>query len=140
MARKAHLPEPVSRRQVEAMAAYGVPEADIARVLGIDPKTLRKHYRDELDTGSIKANSRMAENLYRKAMGDGPQAVTATIFWLKTRAQWKEITVQEQNITHSPILRIVRHIVTPTPRADDVPASLPAPVPVRLIEQVVEEP
>ena len=54
------------------MSAYGVPEADIARVLGIDPKTLRKHYRDELDTGSIKANSRMAENLYRKAMGDGP--------------------------------------------------------------------
>ena len=43
----------------------------------------------------IKANSRMAENLYRKAMGDGPQAVAATIFWLKTRARWKKTTVQE---------------------------------------------
>jgi len=77
------------------MSAYGVPEVDIARVLGIDPKTLRKHYRDELDTGSIKANSRMAENLYKKAMGDGPQSVTAAIFWLKTRARWKETTVHE---------------------------------------------
>jgi hypothetical protein len=55
----------------------------------------------------------MAENLYRKAMGNGPQAVTATIFWLKTRAQWKETIVQEQTVTHGPVLRIVRHIVRP---------------------------
>ncbi len=63
--------------------------------LGVDPKTLRKHYRDEFDTGHVKANSRIAESLYRKAMGDGPQSVTACIFWLKTRAQWKETSVQE---------------------------------------------
>ena len=139
MGRRSHKPEPAGRRQVEAMSAYGVPEADIARVIGIDPKTLRKHYRDELDTGSIKANSRMAENLYKKAMGDGPQSVTATIFWLKTRAQWKETTVQEQHVTHSPVLRIVRHIVTPPSRDNVGSADLPAPVPVRLIDQVVED-
>lgn len=138
MGRRAHAPEPTGRRQVEAMSAYGVPEADIARVLGIDPKTLRKHYRDELDTGSIKANSRMAENLYKKAMGDGPQSVTATIFWLKTRAQWKETIVQEQTVRHQPILKIVRHIVTP-PSRDNTGSVLPAPVPVRLIEQVIED-
>jgi len=138
MGRRAHSPEPPGRRQVEAMSAYGIPEADIARVLGIDPKTLRKHYREELDTGSIKANSRMAENLYRKAMGDGPQSVTATIFWLKTRAQWKETTVQEQHVTHSPVLRIVRHIVSPNRQGDDA-SLVPAPVPVRLIDQVVED-
>lgn len=43
MGRRAHRAEPASRRQVEAMAAYGIPETDIARVIGIDPKTLRKH-------------------------------------------------------------------------------------------------
>jgi hypothetical protein len=109
MGRPAHRPDPVARRQVEAMAAYGVPEADIARVVGIDPKTLRKHYRDELDTGSIKANSRMAENLYRKAMGDGPQAVSATIFWLKTRARWKETNVTEValSIRHEDALELL---------------------------------
>jgi len=53
--RRAHRPDPATRRQVEAMAAYGVPEADIARVLVIDAKTLRKHYREELDTGHVKA-------------------------------------------------------------------------------------
>jgi hypothetical protein len=72
-----------------------VPEANIARVLRIDPKTLRKHYRDEVDTGAIKANSKVAESLYRKALGDGPQSVTAAIFWMKTRAGWKETSVSE---------------------------------------------
>ena len=58
MGRPAHLPEPSQRRQVEAMAGYGVPEADIARVLGIDLKMLRKHYRDELDTGTSSPTPR----------------------------------------------------------------------------------
>ena len=98
MARPSHQPEPAVRRQVEAMAGYGVPEADIARVLGIDPKTLRKHYRDELDNGHVKANLKVAENLYRKATGEGREAVVAAIFWLKTRARWKETQVSE--VTH----------------------------------------
>src|SRR5690349_12449378 len=116
MGRRAHQPEPAGRRQVEAMAAYGVPEASIARVIGIDAKTLRKHYRDELDLGAVKANSRMAENLYRKAMGDGPQSVTATIFWLKTRARWKETSIQEHTGAEGgPIVRIERVIVEPPP-------------------------
>jgi hypothetical protein len=72
------------------MAGYGVPELDIARVIGIDPKTLRKHYRDELDTGQIKATAKVAEFLFRKATTDGSQAVTAAIFWLKTRGGWRE--------------------------------------------------
>ena len=98
MGRRAHKPDPLLRRQVEAMAAYGVAEKDIACVIGIDPKTLRKHYRRELDTGAIKANSKIAESLYKKALGDGAQSVTAAIFWLKTRAQWKETVVNEVNV------------------------------------------
>lgn len=90
MGRPAHLPSSAERRQVEAMAGYGIPEADIARVLDIDPKTLRKHYRDELDTGHIIANAKVAESLFRKATGDHRQSVTAAIFWLKTRARWRE--------------------------------------------------
>src|SRR6476646_6668571 len=66
------------------------PEADVGRVLGIDAKTLRKHYRDELDTGAIKATAKVAEFLFRTATTEGPQCVTAAIFWLKTRGHWKE--------------------------------------------------
>jgi hypothetical protein len=39
MARPRHDPSPLFRRQVEAMAGYGVREKDIARVIGVDPKT-----------------------------------------------------------------------------------------------------
>lgn len=110
MSRPAHKPDAVMRRQVEAMVACGVPEADVARVIGIDPKTLRKHYRDELDTGAIKANSRIAESLYRKATGEGPQSVTACIFWLKTRARWKETTVNEVTVTTDPLAKLMQDI------------------------------
>jgi hypothetical protein len=91
MGRKAHQPEPAQRRQVEAMAAYGIPEPDIARVVGVDPNTLRKHYRDELDLGGTKANAQVAGFLFNAARNGN---VTAQIFWLKTRARWKE-TPQE---------------------------------------------
>jgi hypothetical protein len=87
------------------MAGYGVPEKDIACVLDLDPKTLRKHYRSELDKGHIKATTKVAENLYRRATGEGREAVTAAIFWLKTRAGWKETFVQE---TRAEIRYVVR--------------------------------
>ena len=99
MGRRAHRPEPFHRRQVEAMSGYGVPEEDIARVVGIDPKTLRKHYREELDTGQIKATAKVAEFLFRKATSDGSQSVTAAIFWLKTRGGWRE-TPQDHRVGH----------------------------------------
>ena len=49
----------------------------------------------ELDVGAVKATAKVAEFLFRKATTDGPQSVTAAIFWLKTRASWKETSVQE---------------------------------------------
>lgn len=111
--RPAHEPTDQSRRQVEAMAGYGVPAEDIGRVLGIDAKTLRKHYREELDTGRVKANSKVAEALYRKATGDGAQSVAAAIFWLKTRAQWKETVVNEHTGKDGEALMPTQIIIRP---------------------------
>ncbi len=91
MGRRAHQPDPAKRRQVEAMAAYGIPEPDIARVVGVDPKTLRKHYREELDLGETKANAQIAGFLFNAARNGN---VTAQIFWLKTRARWRETPVE----------------------------------------------
>jgi hypothetical protein len=87
MSRKAHQPDPAQRRQVETLAAYGIPAEDISRVIGIDPKTLRKHYRDELDLGTTKANAQVAGFLFNSARNGN---VSAQIFWLITRAQWRE--------------------------------------------------
>jgi hypothetical protein len=84
MGRRAHRPDPALRRQVETLAAYGIRETDISRVVSIDPKTLRKHYRDELDLGETKANAQVAGYLFAAAKNGN---VTAQIFWLKTRAR-----------------------------------------------------
>jgi hypothetical protein len=113
MARPSHRPDPQSRRQVEAMAGYGVPESDIAGVVGVSPKTLRKHYRSELDHGHVKANAKVAENLFRKATGEGREAVTAAIFWLKTRAGWKETSVQEHTGEGTVVFKTILETLPP---------------------------
>ena len=81
--------------KVEALAGYGLLPADIAQVLAIDEDALKAEYADELTGGHIKANARVAESLFRKATGEGRESVTAAIFWLKTRARWKETSIHE---------------------------------------------
>jgi hypothetical protein len=70
------------------LTAHGTPETDISRVVDIDPKTLRKHYREELDLGETKANAQIAGFLFNSAKNGN---VTAQIFCLKTRAKWLEV-------------------------------------------------
>jgi hypothetical protein len=133
MARPSHQPDPVLRRQVEALAGFGITEAEIAGLIGIDAKTLRKHYRHELDFGHTKANAKVAENLFRKATGDGRESVTAAIFWLKARARWKEISINEHSgIDGRPIEQVseIRRIIISDRSALPVfQAALPHPLP-----------
>ena len=93
--RPSHVPDDKTRKTVEAMSSYGIPQEDIAKVIGLDPKTLRKHYEYELDTAEIKANAQVAQRLYQKCMNDDTSSI---IFWLKTRAQWKETIKQESQL------------------------------------------
>jgi hypothetical protein len=74
---------------VKTRSAYGVPQEQIARQVGLrSPKTLRKHFRDELDRGETEANTKVAQTLFGMATsGDHP---AATFFWLKVRAGWRE--------------------------------------------------
>ncbi len=81
-------PTEEQRRTMRAMAGYGVPQDDIATLLEIDPKTLRKHFRRELDRGSIEATAKVGQSLFRMATEGG--SVAAAIFWMKARAGWRE--------------------------------------------------
>lgn len=85
--RKSHEPTAETRSNVKALASVGTTQEHIAIYLDIDVKTLRKHYRRELDTALILANSNVAKSLYKNA-NDGN--VTAQIFWLKTKGGWSE--------------------------------------------------
>lgn len=87
MSRPKHTPTEKTRKRVESMVAVGIPQEEVAVVVGIDVKTLRKHYRQELDEAMIRANAAVAGKLYSTAMGGD---VRAQIFWCKTRLGWRE--------------------------------------------------
>jgi DNA-binding CsgD family transcriptional regulator len=78
------------RRMVEAMSSFGVTQAEICKVLDISINTLHKHFRTELDTATIRANAKVAGNLFKQATKDDFKAIPAAIFWAKTRMRWKE--------------------------------------------------
>lgn len=96
-------------------AMVGTPQEDIARVLDIDPKTLRLHYRDELDLATAKANATIGGALFNKARGGD---TTAMIFWMKTRAGWREKTeidfgLQEDTPINSLIAKVLGKTLDP---------------------------
>ena len=84
-----HEPTRSQREMVQLYAAVGTRHDDIARVLGIDPKTLRKHYRNELDLAAVRANATIGGALFNKAKGGDTASM---IFWMKTRGGpgWRE--------------------------------------------------
>ena len=88
--RPPHVPTEALRKQVEAMASFGVPQDAIADVLGIAIRTLTNHYKATIRTASTKANAMVAQSLFNKAIGTGPGSVEAAKFWLRTRAGWSE--------------------------------------------------
>jgi hypothetical protein len=87
------------------MAGAGIPEermcmlvrhpSDKEGELGvpISENTLRKHFRQELDSGHTKADTLVAQGLFKNATtptASHPGGVpVAQIFWLKTRARWR---------------------------------------------------
>ena len=82
-----HIPTDEQRRLVESTSGLGLPHEQIAMLVDIDDKTLRKHYRRELDMGKAKANSQIAKTLYQKATaGD----TTSLIWWTKAQMRWSE--------------------------------------------------
>jgi len=84
---KLHKPTDAQRQLVQLHATIGTRQDNIARIVGVDAKTLRKHYSDELDLGADRANATIGGALFNKARnGD----TAAQIFWMKTRAGWRE--------------------------------------------------
>ena len=85
--REKHKPTDAMRQTVQLHTTVGTPQSIIADILGIDDKTLRLHYRAELDLAKAKANATIGGALYNKAKGGDTAAM---IFWMKTQAGWRE--------------------------------------------------
>ena len=106
-----HEPTEATRQTVQLHTMVGTTQADIARVLDIDEKTLRKYYRDELDLAKAKSNATIGGALFNKAKnGD----TAAMIFWMKTQAGWRESTNIDHTSNGETIGKIERVIIDPT--------------------------
>ena len=91
---KEHEPTKETRQLVQLHSTIGTPQEIIASIMDMEPKTLRKHYRNELDQATARANAAVGGALFNKAKsGD----TAAMIFWMKTRAGWKE----KQEVNHT---------------------------------------
>ena len=76
------------REQVITLSSNGLPHIQIAPLIDCSsPKTLRKHFREELNIGKIQANAKVAGALYQSALDGNVKAQT---FWLKTVGGWQE--------------------------------------------------
>src|SRR5580693_6160034 len=87
MARTAFVVTDALREKVRYLAGLGGRQDDIAKFIGCAPKTLRTRFRGELDRGVAEANATISGSLFAAAKAGN---TTAQIFWLKTRANWRE--------------------------------------------------
>lgn len=98
------LPTQEQREVVMNGVAIGVPHAKIARVLNITVQTMKRHFKDEMETGKTMADMRIGGTIYRGANGspavydDNGNLIRAEqrpipsllIWWSKVRMGWKE--------------------------------------------------
>ena len=86
MSLPAHAPTAASRMQVQKCSGYGLNQDQIGALLGIDDKTLRLHYPEQIALGRAMANAAVGESLYRRALSD--ESPTAAIWWSKCMLRW----------------------------------------------------
>lgn len=81
MSRPRFEPSDPQRQLVKTLAAYGIGQEEIAGKIGATAKTLRKHFRKELDCGAMEANRQVIQTLFN--MAKGGKHLGATIFWFE---------------------------------------------------------
>ena len=86
MSLPAHAPTDASRKQAQQAAGFGLPQDQIGALLGIDDKTLRKYYPEELALGRAMASAAVGESLFRRAVSG--EDTTAAIWWSKCQMRW----------------------------------------------------
>jgi hypothetical protein len=93
------------------LSSYGIRQEDIATEVGLrSPKTLRKHFREELDHGRIGSDFKVSKTYYRLAES-GKHPYT-TIQWLKQRRSSRPKAAQEIRPTAIPDFVVTRDVVT----------------------------
>lgn len=76
---------------MRTMAGLGLSNVQIGHLIRkgvvIDDDTVSKYFRREIEEGKSAAILKVANTLYNQAIGGN---VACMMFWLKTRARWRE--------------------------------------------------
>ncbi|RSC23544.1 hypothetical protein EGS47_12710 [Acinetobacter sp. FDAARGOS_515] len=89
-----HEPTEKTRAKVKALASVGTTRNEIAANLGVDYKTLMKHYSEQLMGTASSASAMVAQQLLKKAStGDS----AAAMFWLKEQTKRSDNKVHIDN-------------------------------------------
>lgn len=81
-----HVPTEQTRNQVMILVGNGVTVEIIGRMLGIDKRTVQKHYREELRIGREYGIAGATTKLWHLVQAGNIHAIK---FWLANRAGWK---------------------------------------------------
>ena len=85
MPRPSFKPTPEQRKLVRSLAALGLRQEWICQMLHLrSPKTLRKHFPEELSKGLAEATAAVARTAYDMALSGRYPAML--LFWLKCQA------------------------------------------------------
>jgi hypothetical protein len=131
MARTAFKPTAEQKRLVKVLSSFGIRQEDIATRVGLrSPKTLRKHFRKELDLGRIEADIRVGKTLYQLATSG--KCIATTIYWEKCRAarQARSMSVARLVAAVAAPAFVVEHDKQPLPFPSERGAFSAPPRPV----------
>lgn len=85
--RPSFTPSEEKRLLVKELSGVGIPQEQIASILGISDDTLRKHFEPEIFVGRAEAHAKMAQAIYKKALSGSEKIM---MFYAKTQMKWKE--------------------------------------------------
>jgi DNA-binding CsgD family transcriptional regulator len=100
MARPKFLATEEQQRTAKSLAAFGMNQEAIARMLGCSPKTLRKHFSKDLELGDIEAVAQVAQAHYKMAKSGTDSR--ATVHFLEKRQRWLNVQSSERRLAAIP--------------------------------------
>lgn len=118
-----HAPTTSTRAKVTAWTGGGIDQAQIARALGIAPRTLSKHYRVELAAGRGTMDGMAITALALAMQRGGKEAVAAAKWWTQSRMGWSEkLTIDDVTALKDTPMRVIIELVGDPAVADTAPA------------------
>jgi hypothetical protein len=103
-----HVPTEESRAKVIGFACAGFTQDQIANYFDIDDKTLRSHYRYELDKAKMEKTMILGNSLYKDAL-DGDK--DSREFWLKCQGRWSYAKPPEDTDRDKKMLSVMEMVI-----------------------------